>query len=122
MAIDLQKCVAIWYAELSFGSNFMAGLERGDGGFVLKLRVRLRRDNKTHDSADERLWFGRRMTITREALAIKLARKIVNETVLEIPLGPYPVSEFIAGPDGAAGLLKQLEAQPWAHQQTRSVH
>lgn len=122
MAIDLAKCAAMWYTELLFGANLMAGLVTDEAGYVLHVRIRFRRDEKAHDSADKRIWFEDKIAPGTAAQAIGQARRRLAELMKDFPGGPFKLEEFLAGADGPEGLLKQIQAQPWAHSKTENLH
>jgi hypothetical protein len=56
---EIEYVEAIWFVDGTVDGNWMAWLYRakGDTRWTLKYRFRYYRDDKTHDSSDERSWY-----------------------------------------------------------------
>ena len=108
MAIELgDPTVAIWCVELP-GGNLMMHLGRiTDTHFALDLRFRWYRDDKIHDSDDDRSWYrcephGREADVLHKARRVfEHYRALVGSTGWELIRGARTADEF-------ADLLKQM--------------
>jgi hypothetical protein len=112
-----EDTVGLWQFDLIPGSNWLGGLNKRDGVYVLTHRLRLGNPNTNPwDSSDRKHWREYSMDGMTADQAIERVRTIVKEMAREMMMGlPVEIREALMDERGVPGMVERMKTWDCMH-------
>jgi hypothetical protein len=114
MSVEIsERTIGLWFMSLNETTDFLAGLESTEEGFLLQYRFRYYKEESPWSDKDEKHWYTVRIDKSKsKAEAIQSTQIVVQ--MLEQKSGQQ-CDELLVKNGDIGAFMRELHSQRWAH-------